>query len=141
MENPNIVFWPECQPEFPDDADGDDDGAPTTLAPWPSPSLNARREKISRAGKPLTLIIKNWTEFIFYIKIDRKSLNSIGWAGFYSLSLIFPQFCLLHPLFPARPSIRTPGALPRHRAGCTHCGRSTLWPVTHSAWSSHSCHI
>ena len=40
------------------DADDGDDGggAPTTLVPWPSPSLNARREKISRAGKPLTLM-------------------------------------------------------------------------------------
>ena len=31
-------------------------GVPTTLAQCSSPSLNARREKISRAGKPLTLI-------------------------------------------------------------------------------------
>ena len=24
METPKIVSWPECQPEFPDDADSDD---------------------------------------------------------------------------------------------------------------------
>ena len=41
---------------FPDDADGDGDGAPTIFVRWPSPSPNARRDKISRKGKPLTLI-------------------------------------------------------------------------------------
>ena len=73
----------------------------------------------------------------FSMKIHPKSFNSIGWAGFYSLSLIFLQFCLLNPFFPTRPGIRTPGQSPGHSAGCTH----TLWPATHSAWSSHSCHI
>ena len=33
------------------DADGDE--APTIFLPWPSPSPNARRDKISRKGKPL----------------------------------------------------------------------------------------
>ena len=33
---PNIVSWPECQPEFPSDGDGDGggDGVPTTLHIW-----------------------------------------------------------------------------------------------------------
>ena len=39
-----------------DDGGDGGDGAPTTLATWPSPFLNARRDKISRAGKPLTLM-------------------------------------------------------------------------------------
>ena len=39
---PNIVSWPECRPEFPDDADdgdgdGDDDDVPTTLPSGQSP--------------------------------------------------------------------------------------------------------
>ena len=55
-KTPKIVPWTECRPEFPDDADGDDDDAPTIFLPWPSPSPNARRDKISRKGKPLTLI-------------------------------------------------------------------------------------
>jgi len=63
------------------DADdgGDGDGAPTTLATWPSPFLNARRDKISRARKPLTLIIKNWSKFDFDIKnIENPSILSAG---------------------------------------------------------------
>ena len=43
---PNIVSWPECRPEFPDDADDgdddddddDDDDVPTTLPSGQSPS-------------------------------------------------------------------------------------------------------
>ena len=90
------------------DGDGDDDDAPTTLAPWSSPSLNAHREEISRSGHHTPHSDnKKWSKFNFYTKIDRRSFNSIGWAGFDSRSLIFPQFCLLHPLFPARPGIRT----------------------------------
>ena len=38
-----------------DDGDGGG-GAPTILVRWPSPSPNARMDKISRKGKPLTLI-------------------------------------------------------------------------------------
>ena len=125
--------------------DADDGDAPTTLAPWSSPSLNAHREKISRSGHHTPHSDnKNWSKFDVYTKIDRRSFNSIGWAGVDSPSLISPQFRLLNPLFPTRPSIRTPigSRTPDwlHARRC-RCGRSTLWPVTHSAWSSHSCHI
>ena len=34
----DIVPWPECQPEFPDDADDGGDGAPTTMPSGKSPS-------------------------------------------------------------------------------------------------------
>ena len=71
----------------------------------------------------------------------RPSIRTRTW----SLSLIFPQFCLLHPVFTTRPSIRTPMQLTdtgrAARACCCPCGCITPWPVTHSAWSSHSCHI
>ena len=32
-----IVSWPECLPEFPDDADDDDGGHASTLSIWPDP--------------------------------------------------------------------------------------------------------
>ena len=38
------------------DADDDDGGASTIFLAWPSPYPNACRDKISRKGKPLTLI-------------------------------------------------------------------------------------
>ena len=37
-ETPNLVSWPECRPEFPDDGDdGDDDDAPTIFQSGLSP--------------------------------------------------------------------------------------------------------
>ena len=37
LKIPNIVPWPECQAEFPGDADGGD-GAPTTLQSGQTPN-------------------------------------------------------------------------------------------------------
>ena len=50
---PNIVSWPECQPEFPSDGDdGDGGGFPRTLSIWSCPGSITRRDQISRAGNP-----------------------------------------------------------------------------------------
>ena len=86
------------------DADGDGgdggDGAATILAPWPSPPPNARRDKISRKGKPLTLIRQI---------IDFSSIESSLCPDFLdiprvsSLSLHFLQFSSLNLVFSTKP--------------------------------------
>ena len=44
---PNIVSWPECQPEFPSDGGV---GVPTTLSIWSGPGSITPRNQISRSG-------------------------------------------------------------------------------------------
>ena len=50
MEKPsNIVSWPECRPEFPDDADGNAEIAVSLANPI---SQRAQGQNISRKGNP-----------------------------------------------------------------------------------------
>ena len=63
------------------DAADDDDGAPTTLSPQPSPSAHPVQEKISRSGEPLTLTNRFCEEYLDYylpVKIANRSEGSLA---------------------------------------------------------------
>ena len=52
LKTPNIVPWPECQPELPGDGGDDGDGVPTTLPIWQEPWTITHRNQITRTGIP-----------------------------------------------------------------------------------------
>ena len=101
-----VQLFPSKPSTSENDADGgdddDDDDAPTTSLPWPSPSPNARRDKISRKGKPLTLMntlrITYSTKFTHFLYFSPLNLLSCTKPGIRKLRR--RQGCLRHPLWP-----------------------------------------
>ena len=125
-----LIFstFPTKNSTWRNDADGDGGDAPTIFLPWPTPSLNARRDKISRKGKPLTLIIQI---------IDFSSIGS-------SCSWIFTHFLDFTPLnllSCRKQGIRLPGRGPSAHASARPCVYATGGPASHSLWSPQSSHI
>ena len=94
-----------------DGGGGGGGGVPTTLAHCSSPSLNARREKISRKGKPLTLINTEINTFRTKVcKVGRSPpipVNSLIFFTFPSKSIVLywardweiARMSLRHPLW------------------------------------------
>ena len=111
-----------------DGGGGGGDGVPTTLAHCSSPSLNARREKISRAGKPLTLI----RQIIDFSRLE----SSHSWIFTH-----FLDFSPLNLLSCRKQGIRVPGRGPAAHASARPCVYATGRPASHSVWNPESSHL
>ena len=57
LKTPNIVPWPECQPELPGDGGG---GVPRILPIWQEPWSITCRDQISRSGIPHFDLDRQW---------------------------------------------------------------------------------
>ena len=97
-----VIFLTEPS-TWENDADGGGDDVPTIFLAWPSPSPNARRDKMSRKGKPLTLI-RQIIDF-----------SSVG----CSCPLIFTHFLHFSSLNPV-PCGKPWNGSPRRVTNCTH---------------------